>query len=377
MSKKYIIALGVILIIVMLVLSPNICISAAKEGLLLWFNKILPSLLPFIILINILSQLNVMRGIGKISSPLTQKLWKLPGVSLFAFIMGFVAGYPMGAKVIRELLDSESLSHKEAQKLLCFSNNCGPLFIVGTIGTLMLNSPAIGYFLLLVHILSAIVLSFIFSFYKSDSLSHPRKSNNTQKNSIFTFSYIFNEAVRNGMDTAVYIGGYIIFFSVIASIIKSSSIVISIIDFCLIRTISLSTSLGFLTGILELSNGASMLCDPSKISLDLLAVVSFLISFGGICVYFQTSYVLGNCGFSLIPYVISKVMQGILSFILSFLCYPLFALYTLKTILPFEIKWLLILLGTVILFIYTVNLLNYIYIKKPHRSLKNKYTYNY
>ncbi|WP_069997569.1 nucleoside recognition domain-containing protein [Cellulosilyticum sp. I15G10I2] len=376
MSKKYIIAFGVIFIIVMLILSPNICIIAAKEGLLLWFNKILPSLLPFIILINILSQLNVMKGISTISSPLTQKIWRLPGSSLFAFVMGFVAGYPMGAKVIRQLLDSEALSTSEAQKLLCFSNNCGPLFIIGTVGTLMLNSSTIGYFLLLVHISSAILLSFIFSFYKSMPLNNHRKSHSSQKKVSFTFSYIFNEAVRNGMDTIVYIGGYIIFFSVIVSILKSSSTIMNISNASLVHPGTPSAFLGFITGLLELSNGVSMLCNSNEISLYLLALISFMISCGGICIYFQTSYVLGDCSISLIPYVIAKLMQGTLSFVLCYLLYPLFTVYTLKTPSFFEIRWLFILIGTITLFVYIIQFLNYIYFRQPQNSLKTKYTYN-
>lgn len=110
MFKKYIIALGVMCVIAALLLSPNACITAAQDGLLLWFNKVLPSLLPFIILINIFSQLNIVGGISTSVSPLTQKLWKLPGSSLVAFIMGFISGYPMGAKMIRELVNNETLT---------------------------------------------------------------------------------------------------------------------------------------------------------------------------------------------------------------------------------------------------------------------------
>lgn len=374
MSKKYMITFGILLMILMLLLSPDICIAAAKEGLLLWFNKILPSLLPFIILINILSQLNIMKEITSLSSPLTQKLWKLPGDSLFAFIMGFIAGYPMGAKVIKQLLEHQLLSPKEGQKLLCFSNNCGPLFIIGTVGTLMLNNTSLGYFLLLIHMLSALLLGFICSFYETTPSYSRHKRHDTRPEKSLSLAHIFNEAVANGMDTIVYIGGYIIFFSVIASIIKSSSLLIHAPSPHPIDATNASTTLSFITGLLELSNGVNMLA-ASPISLYVLAFISFLIGFGGICVYFQTSYVLGNCNFSLIPYLIAKFMQGLLSFILTCLFYPLFAVYTLRTTAVFEIVWVFILFAAILLFIYIVKCLNTLFFKKISGPIKKTYLY--
>lgn len=357
MFKKYIVAFGILWMSAILVRSPDICITAAKEGLLLWFNKMLPSLLPFTILINMLSQLNIMQNISLLASPLTQKLWKLPGVSLFVFIMGFIAGYPMGAKIIKQLSDSKTITSQEAEKLLCFTNNCGPLFIVGTVGSLMLNNISLGYFLLIVHMLSALLLSFIFSFYE---ISYPRsRAGSSSKNNTLKFSYLFNESVKNGMDTVVYIGAYIIFFSVIASMINHSSLLIHILNKQYIPLNHGVTFLNFLTGILELSNGANILSSSAQTSLLILALIACLIGFGGICVYFQTSYILGECSFSLAPYFIAKCMQGCLSFILCYILSPILPYYALpNNLIVFESKWILLLISSIIIFIYMVKGLN-------------------
>ncbi len=376
MAKKYIIAIGVISVIFTLLLTPTVCIEAAKDGLLLWFNKVLPSLLPFIILINILSQLNIMKGISRLSSPITKKIWGLPGSSLFVFIMGFIAGYPMGAKVIKQLIDTKTLSPKEGEKLLCFTNNCGPLFIIGTIGTLMLKSPSSGYFLLAVHILSALLISLIFSCYNARaSVGCPLSHTRTYLSPII-FSHLLNDAVKNAMDTIVYIGGYIIFFSVIAKIINSSPLTINILSLNLIPNLSPPLVLGALTGLFELSNGASMICQLSFKGPYALALVAFMIGFGGLCVHFQTAYILEGSGLSLMPYILAKTMQGILSFILFCLFYPIFSLYTLKTHSAFEAKWLFILAAALFLFIYIVKALNQLSKYNLNKSLKSKYTYN-
>jgi sporulation integral membrane protein YlbJ len=374
-SKKYITVFGIILIILNLLLSPDICILAAKEGLLLWFNKVLPSLLPFIILINVLSGLNIMQAIGTAASPITKRLWNLPGSSLFVFIMGFIAGYPMGAKIISQLVDSNTLTIPEAQKTLCFSNNCGPLFIVGTVGTLMLGNSSIGYFLLVVHILSALIISIIFSPFNNNNAAKTQTKKHSTSSVSLKFSSLFNESVKNAMDTIVYIGGFIIFFSVIARIVNVSPIMVHLIHS--LRTLIISPEIfsGMITGLLELSNGVNSLSGSSILSVLNLALISFMIGFGGLCIFFQTSYVLSNCGFSLIPYSTAKLMQGIISFILVYLLYPMAPMYTLKTSLSYELKWFVLLMIFCILFTYVVKFLNYLYDRKVSQTLKTNYTY--
>lgn len=376
MSKKYIIALGIVVMIFTLLLSPDICIYAAKEGLLLWFNKILPSLLPFIVLINVLSGIDVMKDISTLANPLTQKVWHLPGSSLFAFIMGFIAGYPMGAKMTRQLLDQHIISPHEAQKTLCFSNNCGPLFIVGTVGTLMLNNTSIGYFLLFIHMLSALLISIIFASYKLPPSSRKQKLIPSSGPAFTNFSSLLNSAVTNAMDTIVHIGGYIIFFSVIAHIINHSPFMLYILQSDLISNLPDLMIMGSITGLLELSNGSSMISSNVTPSLYPIALLSALIGFGGLCVHFQTSYVLGDCHFSLFPYILAKGMQGILSFILVCVFLPLFSMYTLKTHLVFKSLWLFILALCIVVFIYIIKTLNRLHHRKYNAVPEIRYHYN-
>jgi sporulation integral membrane protein YlbJ len=376
LSKKYIIALGIAIMIFTLLLSPDICIYAAKEGLLLWFNKILPSLLPFIILINILSGIDIMKNISALAHPITRKIWNLPGSSLLAFIMGFIAGYPMGAKMVRQLLNQHIISPNEAQKILCFSNNCGPLFIVGTVGTLMLNNSSIGYFLLFIHVLSALLLSIIFASYKIPPPTRQHKLTQCTEPVFTNFSSLLNSAITNAMDTIVHIGGYIIFFSVIAHIINRSPIMRYILHSDLMGNMPEVISVGTITGLLELSNGTSILSSSPPPTLYSIALLSGLIGFGGLCVHFQTSYVLGDCHFSLFPYMIAKGMQGILSFILSCVFLPFFSMYTLKTYLPLKSLWLFVLVLCIAVFIYIIKALNHLQHRKYNTIPKVNYHCN-
>ncbi len=341
MIKKVGLPLCLFLLIAALLVFPSLCIQAASQGLLLWFNKIIPSLLPFIILMNILIHINVVDRISRLATPLTRLLWKLPGISLFAFIIGLVAGYPMGGKIIKELVQTQKLSPSEAHKTLCFCNNCGPLFIVGTIGTVMLNNISYGYFLVGIHFLSAFVLSLLHRPVLTTPSSKTFPNQTSPSNTSSPFSKLFNEAVMNSMDTIVCIGGYIIFFSVITHLLNDTGLIQLICNLPLLRHLSHQQVSATLSGLLELSNGAYSLSSSSIAPEYKLALLSGIIGFGGYCVYFQTLYVLDDTPISTSCYFLSKGLQGVICFTLAGMLYPFFFMYTENTSSLFQFYCLL------------------------------------
>ncbi len=60
-------------------------------------------------------------------------IFNVPGIGAYAFIMGIISGYPVGAKIVTEFRKNGECSKVEAERLLSFSNNSGPLFIIGTV----------------------------------------------------------------------------------------------------------------------------------------------------------------------------------------------------------------------------------------------------
>lgn len=320
MQKKTIITIGLLFLILLLLCFPTICLQAAQDGLLLWFNKVLPSLLPFMIIINILVPLDGLRHFIIWCAPLSKKLWHLPGESFFAFLLGLIAGYPMGAKIVKSLYESHQLSKKDAERTLCFCNNCGPLFIIGTMGTAMLSQTHLGYFLYLIHLLSAFIMSLLVTRNLSTTYTSSRiqQSAPTPK-----FSSLLNSAVMNATDTIVCVGGYIILFSVLLAVIVRTPLMQSFLTAIFPNHADRMLITGILSSILEISNGANAL-SQLPISCYSLALMSAVAGFGGICVYFQALFVLGNIPIDTKPFFISKCLQGFISFALTLLLYPIY-----------------------------------------------------
>ncbi|MCL1844948.1 MAG: hypothetical protein FWF77_03495, partial [Defluviitaleaceae bacterium] len=157
-----IIAILLVMFNIFLLIFPQIVLTASREGLLLWFNNVLPALLPFMIATNMLVLSGFAQTFAKYFSPVMQKIFRLPGAAGIAFFAGITSGYPVGAKTVADLRNAGEISAREAQHLVAFCNNAGPIFILGVVGAGMFQSTRMGYILLATHVISAFLVGLIF-----------------------------------------------------------------------------------------------------------------------------------------------------------------------------------------------------------------------
>lgn len=161
-------ALSIIFILftILLVVFSKSNLSAAKTGLSLWVNSVVPSLFPFFVAVELLSYTNVISMLGRYLNFLMRPLFNVPGEGSFPFIMGIISGYPTGAKIVSKFKNDGICSSVEAERLLAFTNNSGPLFIIGTVGISLFGDVQIGILLLTTHILACITVGILFRFWK-------------------------------------------------------------------------------------------------------------------------------------------------------------------------------------------------------------------
>ena len=147
----------ILFIIILLVLSPTIAMQTFGQGIIIWSTKILPSLLPFIILTNLISYTNFTYTIGKAISPITKFLYGVGGSSGYVYIMSILSGYPIGAKLTADLYNNNQITQKQAETISSFTSTSGPLFIIGTVGIGFFNSHKLGLIVLISHYVSALL----------------------------------------------------------------------------------------------------------------------------------------------------------------------------------------------------------------------------
>ena len=131
--KDFILPFIFCLFIALLMLFSNTNILSSKAGLNLWANSIVPTLFPFFVATELLSHTFVVNFFGKTLKKIMRPMFNVPGEGAFAFIMGIISGYPVGAKIVSNFYENGVCSKEECERLLAFTNNSGPLFIIGTV----------------------------------------------------------------------------------------------------------------------------------------------------------------------------------------------------------------------------------------------------
>lgn len=303
-------------------------LSAAKSGLVLWANSIIPVLFPFFVATELLSHTNLTYYLGKFLNKFMKPIFNVRGEGSFAFIMGIISGYPIGAKIAANFRQNNICSKEECERLLSFTNNSGPLFIIGTVGITMFGNSTIGFLLLITHLLASLTVGFIFRFWKFHSKStipHNSHFQNSNENiSLSNLGGSIGNSISSAINTILLIGGFVVLFSVIISIFEKSQL-LDILSNCLkplskFFNIPIEFNNGIVSGILELTNGLNIICNiPSKkLSINII-IASFLLGLGGFSILLQVWSSIAKTDLSIKPYILGKLLHGCFSAFYTFL----------------------------------------------------------
>lgn len=322
MKRKIFIFLIVVTVFLFTVM-PTVVSEGAKEGLLLWFMAIVPSLFPFMILSNILIKLKVTKYINRILKPVFGFLFGIREDGSYPVLIGFLAGCPIGAKSVAQLYKNGELKKSESQYLITFCNNLSPMFLIEFIGVkcLGVKEPVLIFG---VVVTSALINAFFYrivnSLEKTVDMDIENKNNIKDKQLESDKNYpimdAVDESIADSCETILKIGGYIILFSIITSII----------EYMIPQKYSVVGCV--LAGVFEVSTGAMQLAEN-----DILSEISFFMTdvkiiltiwfcaFGGISSVAQTYSVLSGTDLSIKKYVAAKIRQGFIAVILALLVF--------------------------------------------------------
>ena len=281
-----------------LLLAPEEAFQAASDGLLLWFYTILPSLLPFIILSNFLISTKKIPALLHRFSNFFSIVMGLSTYGAYTMILGLFCGYPMGAKVTGDLYREKLINIQEASYLLTFTNNPSPMFISSFLLGKILQKPKLYLQTLLILYLAVFCTSFLFRLYYHRFENYAVLSATTSAESTNNYFSLMDFSIMNGFETITKLGGYIILFSIVASLLQHIETPVSVFQ-------------DFLPGIIELSTGVVEISKTSyAFSIKYIAIL-MCISFGSISTILQTKGMLFGTPLSLKPYIIGKIIHTI------------------------------------------------------------------
>ena len=295
--KKKIIYISIILILLaFLLLDPTAATEASAAGLLLWFDSLIPALLPFLILSDLLIALNGVSTLTRFLYPLFHRVFGCSRSGCYAIVTGFLCGYPVGARVTADLVCSHQISREEGTYLLRFCNNASPAFLIGYCMNRRLQRPDLIPCTLLLIYGVPLLLSFFWRKGKSfSSLPAEKKTSGSQ----ISFK-IVDVCMMNGLESILKLGCYILLFSMLARLLMKIPCPFSYVTYGSV-------------GILEITNGIQLVSsDPTvPFILKYIFVLGFT-AFGGISGAAQTESMILDSGLSVQIYLRAKILTAIL-----------------------------------------------------------------
>lgn len=311
--------------------NPSMSFQSASNGVGTWFNILLPSLLPFFIISEILIELGFVEFIGKLLSPIILPIFNISGEGAFPFLMSLISGYPVGAKLTSRLREKKIITKIQGNRLISFASTSGPSFMLSAVAVGMLKNPSIGYMILAPHYMAAILIGFMFRFHKRNSKEKKIKTNISKeiKVSFNDFLYkkkpigsLISNAVKESMDTIILIGGLVIFYSVLVEILFSIKYVDNGLSF-LNLSFSIDKDLlkGLISGLFEITMGCKTIASSNTNILFKLLSINFIIGWSGFSIHSQVFGFLNRTDLNKNLYLLSKFFHGIISMIFTYVIY--------------------------------------------------------
>ena len=290
--KKIIYTAIFVIMTAFLLIYPAKCLLFALNGLNLWFQKMVPALLPFMILSGMMIRMNLTDKLVSFIRPVLKPLFRLRSAPLYAIVVGFLCGFPMGARVVADLYTRGQITRAEASYLLAFCNNIGPIYFTGfVLPTLALKKTA-------PYLLGMYGLPLIYGILLRFSVYRNRLKDDALPPSAEQSSpgllEALDDSITAGMEGITKLGGYMIFFNLL-----------NVIPLVFLKENSL---LGLLNCFLEITGGIQVAGSQNPFA------VLVLLSFGGLSCLAQTNSCIRHTDLSIKTYFLHRLNLTALSF---------------------------------------------------------------
>lgn len=286
--------------IFVLVKDPALSASLVKRGFDICVRSVIPAIFPFAVISTLLCRLEVPRPAARLVS----FLFGVSAEGAKAVISGLLSGFPVGGMCTYELYGAGRIDKKEAERILCFTNNPSAAFVIGYVGLTVLGSIRLGVLLYITLILVSFIVASVLRRKRDTSFVPLLSAEGGLGLTDIT------KAVKNTALTMLTVSAFIIVFSVIGGYISLASSFLPDEIRCLV------------CGAAEISNGIAAVGE-SSLSLRMAFILSGAIcAFSGMSVHMQIASLSTYPEISMKKYYISKVISSLLAaLICSIVCY--------------------------------------------------------
>lgn len=314
MTKKRLLIAAVLTLMLAVLLSPSDYITAVFGGLLIYVQNVLPALFPFIFFTKLLTMLGTSDALSKGLARPCNALFRTSSATAYIISMSMMCGYPIGAKLAEEFYLRGEINSHECEKITATASTVGPIFVIGTVGTLLMGNKIFGYIILASHILGSIICGIIIRGkkveYSRPIITAKLSTNNTD---------ILNTTMCDSIISVLSVGGYIAMMSIIISFFEQIYFFDIIADAMSYIGVNEVLTKGVLIGLFEMTYGVTTLSSGFLPPHIIVPTATFIVTFGGICIHMQSMNFLSKCGVRYSIFLLIKLLQAVIASCISFL----------------------------------------------------------
>ena len=293
-----------------MLLFPKKVLADSLAGLDLWFHTVLPSLLPFMILSNVLIGANVVSQLMRPFSGFFRHVLGISPEGGYAWLLGLFCGFPMGARLTGDMYRQHRISREEAGYLLTFANQSSPMFLSTYVVLHGLGDSTLTLPVFVIFYASAFLTSLVFRI-RSRRFGLPPSKPKKEVPEQTSYGNLLDTSIMNGFEIITRLGGYIILFSILAGIVLQ-------------LPAPLRTAAPFLSGLTEITTGIHTISGTTlPLQVKFTAIVCCT-AFGGFSTVAQTSCMLNGTGLSIFTYLKGKLVNAAVAGLLCLFVFVVF-----------------------------------------------------
>ena len=304
--KKYsnqIIVITTFIILIFILFNRDIVSNTVISSFYIWFNTLVPSMLPMFIISDILINYNFTKYIPNKIIDFISKIFNISNNATLIVLLSLVSGFPLNAMNIITSYNNNLISKEEAEHLLLFNHFPNPLFVLNTVGILYLNNNKYGIIILISTYLSSIILGILVR--NKNTLTNNNCITKSSKSQ--TFTEIFSSSIKKSINSLLMISVTVCLFLILSTLIIN------------IFHLNSYLSLG-IKSILEMTMGLEHLSKLNISNIFKAILSSSIISFGGLSIHMQVISILDE-RIRYRNYFIGRIYQVLISLIISLILF--------------------------------------------------------
>ena len=301
--RKFLLPAFLLIVLLMLLISPARYFLSVQSALLLFASAVLPSMLPYFFFTKLLTGTGCVSALtATVGKPLG-KMYKLSPIVAYPFLMSLLSGYPVGARVLADLYSKGLIDREDALRAASFTSTSGSMFVLGSVGAVILKDVSGAIVILAAHYLGAFLNGLLY-----------RGKGSRRAFPVLTFpesESLLSDAMYESVLSLALVGGFIAVAGLLGDMFFDVLSRIGVGDF-------LSGKVGgaILYSAFEVTRGC---VEVSALGLGRVMTASlacFAVSFGGLSVILQSVAFLGKTGLKGGKFLLMKTTQAAISFAL-------------------------------------------------------------